>query len=119
MILALRNLSQEVNMDDVDLSDGVSALGKRAAASDQVAAAGGEEASKALVVYANTSSTDELLVSGTPKKRRTLESLDGQQTPRGDEMMEQDMVDGISTMKAVSPGAADELTGPAEPRQEQ
>ena len=119
MIPALRNLSQEVNMDDVDLSDGVSALGKRAAAGDQVAAAGGEEASKALVVYANTSSTDELVVSGTPKKRRTLGSLDGQQTPRGDGMMEQDMVDGTSTMEAAGPGAADELTGPAEPRQEE
>lgn len=67
-------------MDDADLSDEVSTLGKRAAAGDHVAGTGGEADGKAMVVYTNMTNPADCLVSGTPKKRKTSGSLDGQQT---------------------------------------
>lgn len=94
MIPAMCNLSHEVRMADAELSDDTSTLGKRAAAGDQVIGTGEELGNKALVIYANTTNPAERVISGTPKKRKTLGSLDGQQTQLGGEMADQDMKEG-------------------------
>ena len=52
-------------------------------------------------------------------KRRTTETLEGQQSHVLGDVRDQDMLEVSSDKEAVGPGAADELTGPAEPRQEQ
>uniref|UniRef100_A0A453SXS3 CCHC-type domain-containing protein n=1 Tax=Aegilops tauschii subsp. strangulata TaxID=200361 RepID=A0A453SXS3_AEGTS len=118
LIPAICDLSQEVSMDETDKSEEVSALGKRAAAGDLIVGTGGEDVGKALVVFNNISNPAECVLSGTPKKRRTSGSLDGQQT-HGEGTRDQEMEDGSHTLEAVGTGAADELTGPTEPRQEQ
>ena len=52
-------------------------------------------------------------------KRRTTKTLEGQQSHILGDVRDQDMLEVSSDKEAVGPGAADELTGPAEPRQEQ
>ena len=52
-------------------------------------------------------------------KRRTTETLEGQQYQVHGEVRDQDRMEVSNPLEAVGPGAADELTGPAEPRQEQ
>ena len=45
--------------------------------------------------------------------------LEGQQSQAHGGTRDHDMQDAMTTTEAVGPGAADELTGPLEPRREQ
>jgi hypothetical protein len=100
------------------LSDG-SSLGKRNAGEEHMIDTGDAVGEKALVVYSNKADLADRIHASTPK-RRTMQSLEQQQTTStGGGMHDQDMQEMASTMEAVGPGAADELTGPVEPRQEQ
>ena len=72
-----------------------------------------------MVRYTNSTAVADHVFSGTPKKRRTSEMLEGQQSQVHGGVRDQDMMEVSNPLEAVGPGAADELTGLEEPRQEQ
>lgn len=119
MIPAMRNLSHEITMANADISDDLSTLGKRAAIGDNSTASVQEAGDLALVPYDNKATLADRVLSGTPKKRRTSGTREVQQSQHEGEVADQEMVDRTNNLEAVGTGAADELTGPAEPRQEQ
>ena len=119
MIPAMRNLSHEITMANADISDDLSTLGKRAAVGDNSTASVQEAGDLALVPYDNKATLADRVLSGTPKKRRTSGTREVQQSQHEGEVADQEMVDRTNNLEAVGTGAADELTGPAEPRQEE
>ena len=115
IIPALRDLSNEIRMANAELSDATS-RGKRNAEEEVSSAAGVEQGDKAMVLYTNLHAAGDIVFSGTPKKWRTSETLEGQRAQVHGDIGDQDMMEVSNPLEAVDSGAADELTGPVEPR---